>query len=35
MSEAEGEWADLLHESALKAATAQASAKPASVQSLL
>jgi hypothetical protein len=31
MSEAEGEWADLLHESALEAVTAQASAKPASV----
>jgi hypothetical protein len=33
MSEAEGEWADLdlLHESALAAVTAQASAKPASV----
>ena len=30
MSEAEGEWADLLHESALEAVTAQASAKPAS-----
>ena len=31
MSEVEGEWAELLHESALEAATAQASAKPASV----
>ena len=31
MSEAEGEWADLLHESALEASRAQASAEPASV----
>ena len=31
MSEVEGEWAELLHESALEAATAQASANPVSV----
>ena len=31
MSDAEGEWADLLHNSTMEAVTAQASAKPASV----
>mmetsp|Transcript_41603 Transcript_41603/g.61184 ORF Transcript_41603/g.61184 Transcript_41603/m.61184 type:complete len:133 (-) Transcript_41603:750-1148(-) len=31
MSEAEGGWADLLHESALEASSSQTSAKPASV----
>ena len=31
MPEVEGEWADVLHESAREAATAQASAKPVSV----
>jgi len=31
MSEAEGGWADLLHETALEALSSQASAKPASV----
>ena len=31
MSEAKGEWVDLLQESALEAATAQASANPVSV----